>query len=141
MKRYLAAQGSNTITGLTSQDLAPYVSQGTFRLKTTAVTAVRRQALRENGSVLRLETSSVLEPADGLDEVSRSEAAASWTFVDYRWKYKGDDVGIFATTGQRGADGSVSYTGKNSFLSGWVNEYRLLRESGLDAGSVPMRIH
>ena len=141
VKRYLAAQGSNTITELTSQDLAPYVSQGTFRLKTTAVTAVRRQALRENGSVLRLETSSVLEPADGLDEVSRSEAAASWTFVDYRWKYKGDDVGIFATTGQRGADGSVSYTGKNSFLSGWVNEYRLLRESGLDAGSVPMRIH
>ena len=104
------------------------------------MTAVRRDSLRDNGSVLGLKADLALTPADGVDAPSLSEASASWTFVDYKWKYKGDIVGITAWTGQKAEDGSISYSGKNTSLSGWVNEYRLSGQTGEAAGAIPMRI-
>ena len=140
VKRSIAAQGSSTITELSAQDLKAQISQGMFHLTTVAVTAVRRNALRDNGSVLGLNASLVLTPLDGIDQPGRSAASATWTFVDYKWKYRGDDVGIFAWTGQRNADGSISYASRNVPLSGWINEYRLSQETLDAAGSVPVRI-
>ncbi len=140
IRRYLTQEGSSTITTLTSQDLLPSVKQGLFHLTTTVVTAVRRDSLRDNGSVLGLKADLALTPADGVDAPSLSEASASWTFVDYKWKYKGDIVGITAWTGQKAEDGSISYSGKNTSLSGWVNEYRLSGQTGEAAGAIPMRI-
>ena len=140
VKRYTPAPGSSTITELTSGELSAYVNQGMFHLTTTAVTAVRKASLSANTSVLELSVSSSLTPEDGIDPVSSSEASASWRFVEYQWKYAGDDVGIYAWTGQESENGSVSYGSKDVSLSGWINEYRLLKQQGENAGSIPVRI-
>ena len=140
VKRYTPQPGSSTITELSSSDLSPYLQQGLFHLTTTVVTAVRRASLSANSSVLGLSASSVLTPADGIDPVSSMEASASWTFVEYQWKYKGDDVGIFAWTGTEGANGSVSYGSREVLMSGWINEFLLQKQLGQSAGSIPVRI-
>lgn len=140
IQRTIAQEGSTTLAEVSSAQLSPYVKQGLFHLTTIAVTAVRKRSLRENGSVLGLRASLALTPLDGIDGISTSEAAASWTFIDYRWKYKGDVVGIFAWSGDRNADGSVSYNARDVSLSGWIDEYRLSRISQEPAGSIPMRI-
>ena len=140
VKRYTAQEGSSTITEFNSGDLSAYMDQGMFHLTTTVVTALRKASLTANTSVLGLSVSSVLTPADGIDPESCLEASASWKFVEYQWKYKGDDVGIYAWTGQESENGSVSYSSKDVSLSGWINEYSLLRPQGKNAGSIPMRI-
>ena len=137
---YAADENSTSLFHLSSGDLGPDSGQGMFHLVTTAVTAVRKSSLKNNGSVLKLDASLTLTPEDGLDESTSYDASASWTFVDYTWKYAGDDVGITAWTGENASDGSVAYPGKNTSLSGWINEYQISRETGAMAGAVPMRI-
>ena len=136
----MAEEGSQTLVLLDTEDLGQDGIHGMFALSTIAVTALRRDAVLENSTVLGLEVFLSLTPSDGMDPVSEASASASWTFVNYQWKYKGDDVGIGAWTGARSPDGSVSYDRKNESLSGWINEYRLSRETGSQAGTIPFRI-
>ena len=139
--KYQAGEENSTcIVQLSTEDLSQFVKQGMFHLTTIVVTAVRRDALQRNGSVLGMNADLSLTPADGMDPDSAAGACASWTFVDYQWKYKGDDVGIRAWTGKMAPDGTVSYPGKEETMSGWINEYRLSRETGSGAGEIPLRI-
>ena len=140
VSRYVPQERGFAIAALSSQDLSRYTGPGRFHLLTTVVTAVRKRALKNNASVIKLDAALALTPSDGLDEVSTNTAPASWTFVDYEWKYRGNDVGIFAWTGEPSSGGTVSYNRRSVSLSGWVNEYRLMKESGKEAGSVPLRI-
>ena len=140
VKQYITPEGSQTFMQLSSDDLSAYVEQGLFHLSTVVVTAVRKDSLKNNESVLGLDASFRLTPADGVDAESLVQASASWTFSEYQWKYKGDDVGIFAWSGLISPDGSISYKTKNVSLSGWVNEYRISQSTGDPAGSIPVRI-
>ncbi len=140
VKKYVASQSGSTLADISSADLSSYVGQGMFHLTTVAVTAVRKSVLTDSESVLSLSPVITLTPKDGIDPVSTVKGSASWTYVDYTWKYQGDDVGIGAWTGERASDGSVSYSTHQADLPGWINEYRIARESQKCAGAVPMQI-
>ena len=139
--RYQAGEeNSFCIAKLSSEDLSQFVKQGMFRLTTITVTAVRKSCLKAHDSVLGLKASVKLTPADGRDPVTESAAQASWTFVDYQWKYQGDDVGIKAWTGSAAQNDTVSYSQKEETMNGWINEYRMAQTLSEEAGAVPFRI-
>ncbi len=139
VKKYIPSSAGSCLAQLSSSDLNQYMKQGQFHLTTVAVTAVKRDALANLQSVISLDPSVTLTPKDGIDPAGTLDTAAAWTFVDYTWKYKGDDVGIGAWTGERYADGSISYDLRETNYPGWINEYEILEE-GASGGTIPFKI-
>lgn len=140
VKKYAPAQKGNCLVELSSSDLSPYMKQGQFHLSTIAVTAVRKDVLNNNQSVLVLDPAVTLTPKDGIDPASSDQTSASWTFVDYTWEYEGNIVGIGAWSGERYSENSVSYSFHEVDLPGWINEYELMAQEAVPAGPVPFRI-
>ena len=130
-------------TEIRYEDLQPYLpDQNAFSLTGTVVAAYPKALCEDGVTVFTMDTDVTLHPSDGLDQDSCAKARAEWTFLDYKWTYSGNTIGIRVYTGRRkGSGGPVFNKEKDVSYPGWTDEFRAACRTGKDAGHFHFEIN
>ena len=148
MRTWLTGDGGKgkkiTGTEIRYEDLRPWLpDEQAFSLTSTLVAAYPRSLAEDGATVFTMDSRALLHPSDGLDADSCSDARAEWTFLDYKWTYSGDTIGIRVYTGRKdSARGELCFNKeKDVSYPGWTDEFRAACRAGKDSGHFHFEIN
>lgn len=114
-------------TGNNYTQLKGFCKEEMWRCRFRVVTAHPKDRVQV-GTPLRNTMDVSLIPYDSKDPVQKHSDDAQWSYVDYKWTYRGDIIGVekYAVNRQ-----------KHQMYKGWLTTYKEASKAGQDRGDIP----